>query len=80
MMQKYKGTLREVVKKTVFYGQGGGCNPVTRVSNGCAEVYSELGLYKPSSLLRPYIANTSALLTLELSLMPVVNHNWGVFS
>ena len=48
--------------------------PVTRVSNGCAEVYNELGLYKPSSLLRPYIADTCALL---LSLMPLVNARGG---
>ena len=31
-----------------------------------------VGLYKPSSLLRPYIADTSALSMLELGLMPVV--------
>ena len=31
-----------------------------------------VGLYKPSSLVRPYIADTSALLMLELGLMPVV--------
>ena len=41
-------------------------NPATRVSNRCAEVY------KPSSLLRSYIADTSALPMLELGLIPVV--------
>ena len=45
---------------------GGGCNPDTRVSNRYAEVY------KPSSLLRTHIADTSALPMLELGLMPVV--------
>ena len=39
---------------------------VTRVSNGCAEVY------KPSSLLCPHIADASALPMLELGIMSVV--------
>ena len=35
------------------------------------------GLYKPSSLLHPHIANTSALPMLELGLMPVVTTMGG---
>ena len=44
-------------------------------SSGCSCTVGRGGFphrYKPSSLLRPYIADTSALSMLELGLMPVV--------